>query len=706
SFRPCLSNGVTNWDDNTYLTHNPVLLEPWPGNLKTMFLSSYCEERELKPLVVLSFAIERLWAGHNPFWYHLTNLLLHLFNTALVFLLFLRLGTRRMSVAFWTAALFALHPLRVESVAWIAERKDVLYAFFWFLSVGCYLRFCGTRAQTDVCGSIPGVGRHPRPVRAYLLAVLFFILAVMVKPIALTLPAILLLFDYLQKRPISRSMLTDKIPFAILAVSLGSLLLAGQAEKMQRTWPGANFLDPQFYSTATYAIWFYLSKIFWPANLSCVYPSPSKTGLLFDASPLILIAAVSLVFYSARKNRALVFGLGFFLISLIPPLEMISVNVSFVQDRYTYLASLGIGYILAAGFVGLSDRLKGRWPGSVCLALAFLSLCQLGTMTSERCRVWRNSFTLWTDVIEKYPWMSVSYNGRGIDRLFAGDLAGALNDFDRAIAREKKSVTAVNNRGVVYMRMRQHRRAYADFTRAGRLIRAEAMAARTRSGIIAEPDLGEVYFNRGAACVGMGRLSEAAADYTQALRYKSHDPQLFKSRGDVYTWLKKPAEAVADYSRAIEIDGSFAEALNNRGTQLMLLGRYPEAVSDFIATLATRSDPAAAANLEKASRVQNDYRRYTDEILREPSSAKAFYNRGTFFADTGAHRGALIDLGRAIELDPSLAEAYVNRGSVYQELEMPSEALADYDHALALKPDLAQARHNRQMLQNKASYNR
>lgn len=413
TFLPCLRCGFVNYDDDRYVYRNPLIRDFSRDGIARIFATTDFTVL-YTPLVFLSYAVEYRFFGLDPFPYHLTNLILHLCNCLLVFYFILGL-TRRASAAFITAILFGLHPLRVESVAWITERKDVLYALFLLASLNCYIAYA----------------RRGGPLR-YLAAGGMFILALLAKPVSIVLPAIFLLCDYFLEGKIPRRRLAEKLP--LFAVSAAWLVFGiVTAKGYVRGEPDFTGLD--YFLIACYALLFYIYKSILPIGLSCMYPHPLKIGgvlpPIFLASPLILLALAALVVRSACRTRDVVFGSAFFFITAAPALRLFPPGLIIVADRYTYVPAIGLSFIAAQAVLWLSGR---EWRHAVAVAVAAMA-ASLSFLSRERCKVWRDSVTLWEDAVAKYrdSYIPVAYFNRGIVNFDIGRHEGAYADLGNAL---------------------------------------------------------------------------------------------------------------------------------------------------------------------------------------------------------------------------------------------------------------------------------
>ena len=406
---PCVNNGWTNWDDGDYVVSNPDIQGLTPTHLAKMFSSVYVST--YLPLTMLSFAVNYAIAGTDPFLYHATNLLLHLCNTLLVFWFVRRLIANDV-IAAATALLFGIHPLHVESVAWIAARKDLLSTLFFLLSLLWYDRWAET-------GNIERKQTVARSIRHWpWLSLLFFLCSLLSKALTVTLPAILLLMDYYRGRnlfarrpgvfgmqyPVDRRFVMELwsgikhlIPYTVLA---GVMLTIGVAAQHSghsfrpMESPLDNFL------IASHGVLFYITKSVVPVGLAFLYPYPAKTGgwlpLEYLGAPLILAAAAYAIVRWFRSDRVLVFGILFFLITLAPVSQLIPMGSAVAADRYTYVPLIGVFFIACHLLYGLQKRLQRATRFGLFLFRISLLIVLIfyGTASWYQSMTWKNNQTL------------------------------------------------------------------------------------------------------------------------------------------------------------------------------------------------------------------------------------------------------------------------------------------------------------------------
>lgn len=557
AFSPCLKNNFVNWDDDLYVTENTVIQDFSFHSVKKIFTSFFVGNYQ--PATILSYLFEYRFFKLNPFGYHLINLILHLLNCFFVFWLIYIL-TQRISVSSITAFLFALHPLHVESVAWISERKDVLYALFFLAAIVGYCYYLKGRKLK----------------RYYYFSVVLFILALLSKSMAITLPLVLFLVAYFLSRKGNKHVFKDKISFFILSFIFGAIAVIGQystgAVRKENLF---NFFDK--IAIASYSIIFYLSKILLPVKLSCLYPySGIKDVQPFLPHLVLLIVLLAAVIISGKYTKKIIFGSSFFLITILPVLQFIPIGGAIVADRYVYVASIGIFYIFAEGVLWLFNRKAKhlRFLQGLIFVALIVVLSVLASLTWKRCQTWSDSITLWNDVLGKYSNVATAYNNRGDAYKGQKNIQQAISDFDKAIEINPNFEEAYNNRGIAYKDQGNIQQAISDYSRA----------------IKANPNVAIAYNNRGNAHISQGDIQQAISDYGRAIEINSNFEDAYNNRGNVYLGQGNIQQAISDLNRAIEINPNFEKAYNNRGDAHCQQGNLIQAISDYSRAIGINPD--------------------------------------------------------------------------------------------------------------------
>lgn len=526
AFSPCLKNGFVNFDDSIYITQNPTVRDLSIGGISKIFTTA--QYGLYNPLVFLSFAFEYRFFKLNPVVYHTTNLVFHLFNVMLVFWLFFLL-TRKIGVAFIVSLLFGIHPLHVESVAWITERKDMLYSFLFLGAVISYVYYL-----------------KKSKIKFYYLCLLLFILSLLAKPMGITLPFLLLLLDYFFNVKYDKNNSAQKIPFVIIAAiaSMESILINGKLDLKY----GLSYNLFDNFLIAAHGLLFYIYKLFLPINLSCFYPYPQKNGNLlpleFLLSPIGVVLFITIMVVSFRQSKKIFFGLGFFLITILPVLQFIPVGPVIAADRYTYIPTLGIFYLISVGlFWVYARKIKNSiFLKNLFIAILIATTSTLMLLTWKRCQVWKDSTVLWSDVLKKYPNVATAYNSRGAELLIKKEYAKAFFDFRRAINFDPIYYEAYFNLGSLYDDL-------------GKYTEATKFVLKT---LQIDPSYFKAYDLLCVLYGKMGKHSEVIEICKQLIKIKADSAMTYNNLCSAYGNLGNFKEAVASCQKALEIDPDLA----------------------------------------------------------------------------------------------------------------------------------------------------
>jgi len=538
TFYPVLESGFTNWDDPAYVTSNVEIRSLAPVNVGRIFTSFCCGHYH--PLTLLSFAVEYRIFKLSPFFYHADNLLLHYVNCLLVlWLLFLITGN--MPVSLFAALLFGIHPMHVESVAWVSGRKDVLFALPYLSSFISYIYYKKNDKQVY-----------------FLLSMILFVVSLLAKESAVTLPIILIAYDYLLLGEIK---LKDKTVFIALSIVVGAIAIYSEkvSGAMAQSSPA---LAVQSFQNGVYSFFFYIEKLFFPYNLSCYYRLSvfSKVFLLKSAASTALLA-FCLYFYKNKKEAA--FALIFYLGNIVLFFQFIPVGYAVVCDRYTYLPYIGLMMVVGGGLYGMFERcVSFRRPilifaGLGCVLLAFTAF--------ERCKVWNNSFTLWNDALDKDPTSDRAFSNRATAYLDDGAYDMALADYNRAVRLNFNIAKAHFGLGNIYLYKKQYDNAAESFANA----------------IKVDPSAPDSYLQLGLTYNLMNRDKEAIAEFILACKANSGYSQAYYALGNTYFKLIKYDSAVNSYTEALKIAPDNYQLNNNRGYAYYMQGKYIQALDDF-----------------------------------------------------------------------------------------------------------------------------
>jgi tetratricopeptide (TPR) repeat protein len=555
-YLPSLRNALTNWDDNQYLLTNPLVQQLSFQSIANLFAPATYVLGNYHPLTLLTYAIEWHFAGANPVPYHLTNLLLHLVSAVLVWRVVVALTAGNTRSALVTTALFALHPMHVESVAWISERKDVLYTAFFLGSLLMYLRHGASGRARDLAG-----------------ALLLFLLSLLSKGQAVVLPVVFLLADAYQRRPITRKGLLEKSPFFLLALVFG--VIAVQAQ-----WADGNVnsLNLPAWQSPLFACWglvLYLVRFVVPAPLSAFHPYPlgpdGTLPLWVWAGPLLVLAIAIAILRVRSRQRDLVFGLLFFVLTIAPVLQFLSVGRAFIAERYTYVPYLGLCWIAGQAWSAASAA-GGRTRDLAIRALVVAAIAGFALISGFRAQVWKDSVTLWTDVIAKYPACTIALTNRSMAFVATGQFGRAAMDCERVVTLRPRDASALAQYGGTLDYCGRYREAVTVLDR----------------GVALDSMNHSLYTNRGTAYAGLGQNEPALRDFTRAL---SLDPASTNARLQrAYLYLERLQQydlAAADYVEILGRDPANVMASCNLGLALYRGGRFADALQQMDRAAAT-----------------------------------------------------------------------------------------------------------------------
>lgn len=552
---PVLNADWVNWDDPEYVTQNTSIRDFSVGGLAALFKPENRALDTYAPLTQLSFAIDYAIAGNDASWYHGVNLLLHLLCVALVFLLVQRL-TADVRVAFFVAVLFGLHPLHVESVAWVTERKDVLFSIFFLGACLAYLR---------------GRNRHPETVisgTGYWLAIVFGALAMLAKPQAVTLPAALLLLDYWRNGTLQLRDLKRTAPFWLLSLGTGLLAL------------GIMDANPSEYSLlerigfSGHAAWTYLWKALVPINLlhDMGRPDAGAMPALYYASTATMLGLLAAGLWFGRRHRVVIVGLGWFVVNLSVALHFLKINSGVAYDRFTYLPYIGLFLIAGVGLNWLVTRYQRSKYG--VYGLVVVVIITFGVMANQRARIWENDGTLWADAAEQRPDHPTAWCKRASYFAAQGNYAQAFVDQDKCISLNGDRSEVWSNRGNLYRNTGNTFAALQDYEKA----------------IVLDPENALPFVNRGILYMQVGEAGKGLADLEQAVQLEPENSAFYLNLGLGYEMAKQTESALKTYSTGIKLDEANYLAWKYRGSLLLVTGQFEAALADLLHATALEPD--------------------------------------------------------------------------------------------------------------------
>lgn len=653
AYLPALRDGFI-WDDDAYVTGNPTL-RSLDGLRQIWFTIGAVPQ--YYPLVHTTFWLEyHLW-GLNPLGYHLVNILLHAGVAVLLWSVLKRL---KLAGALLAAAIFALHPVQVESVAWITERKNVLSAIFYLAAALSYLRFVELKDAGVRNGGIRLI---------YAGALLLFVAALWSKTITCSLPAALLLVRWWQRGQLRRGDIAPLLPFFAVGAGLG--LLTVWVEKHMVGAVGApwalNFSDRCL--IAGRALWFYASKIVCPVNLTFIYPHWNvNTAVwwqwLYPAMAL-LVAAVLWILRN-RFGRGPLAAVLFFALTLSPAIGFVDVypfRYSFVADHFQYLACIGLMVLTATGL--------SRLP----LAANIVLLMVLGVLTWRQTHIYRDAETLWRDTLTKNPSCAIAHNNLGTLLSARGRSAEAEQHYREALRLESNDAETMSNLGVSLAEQGQ----------------TEQALQLLRKAVALDPNDAEACCNLGKVLAKQDQYSEAILCFHIAIRLKPRQAAFYYNLGCVLASLGKLDEAIGQFQQALELGPDYADAHNNLGLVLARESRYPEAVQQYAEALRINPDHALAHNNlgEALMRLRNldaAMAHFLEALRLDPDYANAHYNLGNALALQGKYEEAAAQFSEAVRLAPDFVPAHRNLGLALERLGRHEEAIQQFKEALRLDP--------------------
>lgn len=550
-FLPSINNGFTNWDDPAYITENPDVQSLSWHNIRTYFLKSYMGMGGYTPMVLISYALEYHFFGPKPRVFHRHNLVLHLLNCLLVFFL-IYLLCRDPLVCLVTTLFFAIHPVQVEAVAWIQGRKDLLFSFFYLTSLILY---------------IVGLQKGNKK-RFYYFSLLFFLLSLLSKILAMSLPLVLLAIDYYKGRGFNKTAVINKIPYLALAVAfvIFSIFSVSTADYSSFTF-STNILHNLF--LFFYAIIFYVNKALAPLSLSARYSTAIPAVFPTLAFHLILFSAAAFVFYRIKKslNRESVFSLLFFCLTLLPTAAFYLIGKPYA-DRYLYIPLIGI-FFLAALWVVKWATASGPSLRVPILFTLVVVVVGCAILSRSRINVWRNSQTLWSDVIRHDPQSGTAYLNRGEAYLAEDKIEAAYKDMKKALIMNPRNANVYNNLGIIHFKTQRYQEALACYNRSIQL----------------DPHSFRSYWNRGNLWGKMGRYQLAIADFSKALSMNATSTILLYYRGVTYKRVGQMDQAIADFNRILNINPDYWRAYLERGLAYVAQEKYTLALGDVNRTI-------------------------------------------------------------------------------------------------------------------------
>jgi len=590
-FSPAIKYDFVNWDDDVNVTQNRNVQNLTRESVKNMFTSTVIGG--YTPLTTLTFAIEHHYFGLNPKVFHITNIILHIICTALLFFILTKLRVN-LFITVIVTLLFAIHPMRVESVAWVTERKDMLYTLFYFFAILFYIQFKKTGKAW-----------------LYAASLVVFVLSLLSKIQAVSLPLSLILIDYLIDKKFITKQIWNKAPYFILSLITG---LAGIYFLKQEGSLETGTIIPVYQRifVGSYTLLVYLVKSIIPYEMSAIYPFPAKLSAMHYLSMPIVLLMVWGITKIRNFKTEVVFGSLFFFFNVVFVLQVVGAGQGYLADRFTYVGYTGLFFIYAV----IADKLsETKWKNPVYI-LGIIWLVSLSILTFNRLKVWENSETLFTDVISKYPRVAVAHNNMG--RYFR-----EMNQYDKAIAAYNMAIEI-------------------------------------------NPDSYNTFSNRGKAFFDLGRHDEAIQDFNRSIEINDRYVEALSNRGAAYAAKGNFDAALVDLNKALEIEPTNINALSNRSLTWYSMNNFEKAAEDVTAYLRYKPDDADMLNLRslcfnQLNRNQEALADLNGAIQLNPTQGVFWQNRSFLLNKMGDKAGALRDIQQAQALGIQVNQAYLQR---------------------------------------------
>jgi tetratricopeptide (TPR) repeat protein len=693
---PITHHDFTNFDDDGYITGNSHIYSglSWPNILWGF---EHINAGYWIPLTWISHMVDCQMYGLNPGGHHLTNLLFHITNTLLLFLLLNEL-TGALGRSAFVAALFAWHPLHVESVAWACERKDVLSAFFWMLTLLAYTRYAqkqGAGSKDQAVGGVicttkihdPSSFLHPSSSFFYCLALLFFACGLMSKPMVVTLPFVLLLLDFwpLERFLVPRSsfrvqnmarLILEKIPFFTLAA-------AGSSVAFFTARVGGAVSADTFLFRLANVLWAYvryISKIFWPVDLAVIYPFQSQGLVALAVVAALLLAMCSGAFvFMARRRPYLPAGWFWFLGTLVPAIGIVQVGSQSMADRFTYIPSIGL-FILAVWSVN-DILISTPHKQKIAALLGTVALTGCLTLTSIQIKYWRNSITLFRHAlaVTRDNYVACACLGQALDAIGRED--EALTLCANAVRIDPNYPPGQFFLGMVLLKQGKSEEALSHLGTAARL----------------EPFDTTMHYNFGKVLLDFDRPKEAAACFITTLSNNPDSTGAHSGLGKAYWKQGKLDEATNQLSQAVTLEPDNPQFHYDFGTVLLADSNVDEAIAQFSEALRLKPDFADAhGNLAvafiKQGRVREAVIHFSEAVRLQPNDPERRFNLGLALLDNHQPAEAAVQFSEELRLKPDETKAHYRLAQALQQQNQPAGAVEHYREALRLTPEFPEAK--------------
>ena len=689
-----------NLDDTRYITENRhiqkgLTLESITWSFSITDISYW------HPLTWLSLMLDYEFYGTNPRGYHLTNVVLHILNALLLFLIL-----SRMTGSLWrsaiVAALFALHPLNVESVAWAVERKNVLSTFFWMLTLLAYSHY-------SIRPSLP----------RYLLLALFFGLGLMTKPMLVTLPCVLFLLDYWplgrlrfdqlgsdsdekmdtstvtgQQHTLPYRLILEKVPLLVLS-GIAAYVTSLSAQRIGMAISTESVPIKLRTANGLFSYVSYIAKMIWPQNLAVFYPYPSEVPIWQSAGAGMLLLGVSvLILRSFRKVPYLLTGWLWYLGTLLPVIGLKQAGLwPAMADRFSYVPLIGLFIIIAWG---IPDLVRGWHYRSTFLTSAGgVVVAALMLTTWTQLQHWKNSLTLFEHALRVTKNNYLAHLNFGAALADQGKVEEAISHYNRSLQIAPNYAKTYNNLGLALAQQGKNDEAMTHYLKALQL----------------NPDDATAHNNLGVVLARTGEFDKAIAHYHHALSLKPNWVEVYNNLGNAFLSQAKFDQAIFYYSETLRLKPGYGDAHNNLAIALANRGRFPEALEHYYAALQLKPNSAETHNnlavaLLNLGKVHAATAHYNKAIDLSPNYSEAHNNLGNLLLEQDKLDEAISSFVRALEIRPGYAEPHNNLGVALARQGRFEEAIDHFREALRLKPDYEQARTNLEFTQRRIARTR
>lgn len=672
---PALSAQALSFDDNQYLTENYLVQNPGWGSAKR-FLLEILEPSTVQgyyqPLAMISLMADCAAGGtaDNLMPFHRTSLLLHAANTGLVIILIYMLFGQPV-IAAMLGLLFGLHPMTVETIAWVGERKTLLAAFFCLCCLISYVRYARSGSW-----------------KWYVTVAVLYVLALMSKPTSTPLPVLLLLLDYWPLNRLSRRSVLEKVPLLVIGVISSVITVVSQGRTASVTMPESKSLSESIL-ILFHNIVFYPYKMLFPLNLSSHYPVPNPVSI---AEPMVFLGVVGscilavVLLLSLRRSRCLLAGWLFFFVAIFPTMGVIGFTNVIASDKFAYLPCVGlllpVGYFLSRVWAVSSLSVSVNKRAVICMTVCVLAVSE-AFATRGYLHHWQNSETLLRRMLTLSPQADSLHNGLGLLLFNEGKTDEAVKCYRQALKLNSNNAETHNNLGIALAANGKADEAVAHYEKARQL----------------RPNYPATHNNLGNALTQLGRLEEAVIEYRKALEIKPLHPTAHYNLGIAFEKQGKLKEAAEEYTAAIKINPGYAQAYNNLGNVRAAQGKTNEAIAAYRNAVMVDADFASAhynlaITLTEQKRIAEAITEYQQALRIQGDYFDAHNNLAVLLSQNGRYEEAVKHFSEAVKIQPGDIDTYNNLGVTYMAMGKVGPAIAWFQRTLQIDPGNSNAHFN------------